>query len=174
MTITWTGFHGTDYNYINSIKKAGYNKSTDDNWLGEGVYFFQNFKPVTDGFKEALFWAKNVKKVDKWAVFKAKLKGYKIFDLWENEDHKKEFRELKNELYKKHVEFNKNPRFFKEVTVFIYIAQKKKDLQMLRVPVDGNSFGHYSYVVYRLQVQICVKDLACIENNRLIKVESKG
>ena len=52
MTDVVTGFHGTRLNHVESILRGGFILSKNDyDWLGDGVYFFQ------DGFQLAKHWS---------------------------------------------------------------------------------------------------------------------
>ncbi|MCP4110709.1 MAG: hypothetical protein GY749_35155 [Desulfobacteraceae bacterium] len=69
------GYHGTKSENINNIIKNGYVLSGKKEWFGEGVYFFEDLAPLTDGFTEAKSWMLYVKHVKYWAVFQTKIES---------------------------------------------------------------------------------------------------
>lgn len=55
--ITMTSYHGTCSNAVDNIEKYGLDpkqvKRRDDHWLGQGVYFFENYR-------KAQWWADSI------------------------------------------------------------------------------------------------------------------
>ncbi len=113
MTIQYNGFHGSDFDNIDSILSENFRESeNEDEWLGYGVYFFVD--GISDPQKNAMEWAKNQAynkgKVDydKFVVFKAEVVCGRVLDTT-NLDGLKVFNTLRDALIKKHDEcFQKN------------------------------------------------------------------
>ncbi len=168
MTYRCIGYHGTHSKNIDSILKNGYRLSGEKEWFGKGVYFFQDYFPITNGFKEAISWAIYVKGFRSIAIFKSLIISNKYFDLVENIEHKELFDKIRGDLLKLHKKSGKNIDDFKDCIVFEKLSEIS-DIDFIRAAVDaGRNFGYYSVVIRRFQVQICVKNLRCIKKNECI------
>ncbi|PNL50660.1 hypothetical protein CEP63_016255 [Proteus mirabilis] len=75
-------FHGTTQDAIPSIMNKGFKlSSSNEDWLGHGVYFF--IRGISNPLKNAAEWAKNKSKNKNTCVIKAtvKLNEFEILDL---------------------------------------------------------------------------------------------
>ncbi|QTA84499.1 hypothetical protein [Desulfonema magnum] len=167
------GYHGTDANNIDSIFNQGYKFSGKKEWFGEGIYFFEDMSPLTNGFTEARNWAIKVKHLKHWAVFQAEIETDLYIDLVFNDEHKKLFREIKEMLLGFHKKSGKNLKNFSDRAVFNLMAKEKK-AELIRAPVNAGKFGgYYSPIIEKFQIQICVKQPECIKKNVLYKTGGK-
>lgn len=113
MAIEYSGFHGSDFNNIESILEESFRKSDNkDEWLGYGVYFF--IDGISEPFENAKEWAKNQAfnqgkcSYDKYAVLKARVVCNSVLDTTQMEGLKA-FNILRSALIKKHDEcFQRN------------------------------------------------------------------
>jgi hypothetical protein len=161
-------YHGTNVKNIESIQKNGYNFSSDKEWLGKGIYFFETLKPIVDGVTEAISWVKYVKKERTWAVFEATIESDLYFDLVEDIEHKKIYDKIRNRALELFIKAGNRRKDFKER--IIYSKLEEREVDFIRVLVDASKHeGYYSYTVRRPQLQVCVKDKRCIKENTLYK-----
>lgn len=165
-----TCYHGTNAESADNISKIGYLKSDPSEWFGRGVYFFESYDILCDGFIEARDWAKNVKKFINWAIFEATIESDKYIDIAFNINHRKLYDRIKKTAITKHKEAGKNVRDFQEKTIFL--EMEKLNIDFIRVLVDSKkNLGYYSYTIRRPQLQVCVKNINVIINNELKKIE---
>lgn len=167
MHIDCEGFHGTTPDNANSIIKNGFEPSNEKAWFGAGIYFFGSVFSIIDGKEDAKFWVLNVKKQDKWAVIRARIESYKAFDMIMNEDHKKAFTRMREELFKLHLKAGKAPDHFKDRMVFIQI-ERSGSYEVIRAFVDPAKKLYLSYALPRVQIQICVKQADAIKSSEII------
>lgn len=163
------GYHGTDAKNVDSIRQNSYEPSDEKAWFGSGIYFFETFAPLTDGFEEAKAWAINVMKVEQWAVFKAQIESDHFLDLFNNMTHREMYNRIRAQLLMKHRQSRKDIATFRENVVFKEL-RKDDHFDVIRVPVDAARNEPYSYVIGRFQIQICVTRKSCIKSNTLLKI----
>lgn len=93
MSYEYIGYHGTDSESVSSILTEHFRpSSSDDDWLGSGVYFFIN--GINDPIKLASIWAKNqaycartrTYKYNKYSVLQAKTTFDKHLDVRKDKD----------------------------------------------------------------------------------------
>lgn len=163
------GFHGTEAKNIDNIQAHGYMPSLEDEWMGEGVYFFETMSSsFSDGFEEAQNWVIYVKKLSKWAVFKATIVTSKYIDLASKIEHRKMYDRIKEESLLLHEKAGNNVKEFNEN--IIYQAMGELSIDLIRAIVDAShEYRYHSYTVRRPQLQICVKNQDCIKKNVLVK-----
>jgi len=167
--VKFISYHGTASKNINNILENGYILSGKKEWFGEGIYFFEDLPPLTNGFAEAKSWAIYVKHSKQWAVFQAEIESNIFIDLLFDNEHKRLFKETRNLLLKLHKKSGKDLSQFSDRVVYSLIAREKK-VELIRAPVDAEKFyGYHSPSILRFQVQICVKKSECIKKNILYK-----
>lgn len=160
------GYHGTEIKNVDNILKNGYILSSNNEWLGSGVYFFESLKMFSNGFLEAKNWVLYVKKYKNWAVFKSKINSKKFIDLVNNIKHKEIYDKIRERMIKKHIESGFDKKDFKERVIYVNMGTLKIDF--IRSLVDAKKdFGYYSYTIRRPQIQICVKNIKVITENKL-------
>lgn len=165
-----TCYHGTKAESADNISKIGYWKSKPEEWFGSGVYFFESYETLSNGFIEARDWAKFVKKFKNWAIFEAVIESDKYIDIAFEFEHKIIYDEIKETVIKKHLESGKSISDFNENIIFH--EMEKLDIDFIRALVDSKKdLGYYSYIIRRPQLQICVKNNDVIISNELIKIE---
>ena len=97
-------YHGTDFKNIESIIKDGYVSSSEEEWFGRGVYFFETLNSVVDGAVEAENWMKYVKRQKEWAIFEASIVSDNYIDLLENVEHRLLYDQIRKEALNLHLE----------------------------------------------------------------------
>lgn len=113
MANEYYGFHGSDFDNVESILSENFRESINkDEWLGYGVYFFVD--TISDPLDNAKEWAKNQAfskgsyDYEKFAVFRAKIACDRVLDTTQAEGLKA-FNTLRNALIQKHDEcFQRN------------------------------------------------------------------
>ncbi len=171
-----TAYHGTPDENIESIEKAGLWTSGSNEWLGEGIYFFESLSPLTDGEKEAKDWVRNFWHRPNWAVFEAEIQSNCYIDLVNSRRKRRQFNVIRKEAIRVHSESHKNSNGFTENIIYIKmveaIEKKGFDIDFIRAFVDGATLSAYnSYTVRRPQVQVCVRRYQCIT---LLKLKSRS
>jgi len=159
----YTGYHGTSQAKADKIVENRFVISTKPNeWLGTGIYFFGSDGEI-DGQVEARCWARHVKQYSRWAVIKATLRAEKVLDLVCNVAHKKLYDILQRKCYEAHIRSGKDAATFSDYMIFNDIDENY-DFEIICAHTEGskNKFTYNSYVVRRLQIQICVKNEMCI------------
>ena len=155
------GFHGTNKESALRILSEGFIESSEKEWFGSGVYFFETLPKISNGFTEARHWAVNVKKFIDWAVLKASIHSDNVLDLVNSIPHKKIFDEIRYVCLDLHRKSGKAPSEFMELLIFTKL--ETMGFEVIRCLVDAmKDEGYYSYVVRRPQVQVCVKVKRCI------------
>ena len=162
------GYHGTKPENVDSILRNGYKMSKASSWFGVGIYFFGDLWPYFPGEREAIQWMLYVKNEDSWAVFVSEIESTNYFDMLGDISAREEFDEIKKELLKKHTQFGKDERYFKDNAVF-ELLENTKHFSVIRALVNARKSPHVGYVVSRPQVQICVKDISTIVSTKLTK-----
>lgn len=161
------GYHGTDFAVKDKIISDGYKFSDKNKWFGAGIYFFEDFLSLK-GETEAYNWAKNVKKIKNVAVFKAKIASKTYFDFIENDEHRKIFKEIRDELLAQHVASAYYRKKFDEFRVFSVLS-KYDEIEYIRMMVDASKYkGYWSPYIKHPQIQICVKKHNAIKENNII------
>ena len=158
------GYHGTHNDNVRSIINNGYYYSNENEWFGKGIYFFESQHPLTNGFIEARDWAIYVKNYKKWVVFKAKIESdkYHVLDI----NHKKLYDDVKSKLLELHKKSGKDIKIFDERIIF---KKLQENVDFIRAIVDSEKKLYISYLVRRIQIQICVKNADCVKKNVLYK-----
>lgn len=159
MTSYYIGYHGTSLTFASRLLEQRFTASSKENeWLGKGVYFFGSDGSI-DGQDEAKCWAKYVRKYSPWAVVEVELKADKVLDMVRNVQQRKLFDQVQEACFLAHVKSGKEPDEFSDYVVFNDI-DALFDFEMIIAYTDGakNKFDYNSYIVRRLQIQICVKN----------------
>jgi len=165
-----TCYHGTKAESADNISKAGYKKSNSCEWFGSGIYFFETYETICNGYIEARDWAKHVKGYNSWAVFKAVVESEKYIDIAFVHEHKMLYDRIKYKALENHKKSGQDVKDFNENIIFL--EMEKHDVDFIRALVDSKKdLGYYSYIVRRPQLQICVKNEETILSNDLIKVK---
>ncbi len=164
------GYHGTHANNIDRILKNGYKESSEKEWFGRGIYFFETLHPMVDGIEEAKSWAKYVKKHSKWAVFKATIESENYIDLLGSIVHRQMYDKIRETALQLHAEAGFDRTSFQERIIYNKLEEAKVDF--IRVLVDADKYqGYYSYTIRRPQLQVCVKNHEAIKKNELLESE---
>jgi hypothetical protein len=161
--MTLTAYHGTRLDRAEYILTDGYKNSKETEWMGKGVYFFPDFKHF-NGVKEAISWAKVVRRYRKWAILVSTIKGKTFLNLMHKKDKNLYF-QYTNIMIDKHLEAGKTIDEFDEYVVFKYIDQERPKLDFIIASIDTKKRyrGFKSNIIGRQQVQLCVKNTNCIK-----------
>lgn len=165
---TWQGYHGTNVAAANVIIKEGFIPSGKKEWIGSGIYFFGDLQPITSGIKEAINWARIVRKHRRWAVMSASIDNSNAFDLLSNEEHRAQFYEIETILKERHSQSGLPIRDFRQNSVFVAIAETN-NYYVVRAFCDSKKAVYFAPVAIRPQVQICVKNVAAIKSCNIYK-----
>ncbi len=169
MTSYYIGYHGTSLTSAKRLLEQGFTASSKENeWLGQGVYFFGSDGSV-DGQDEAKCWAKYVRKLYPWAVIKAEIYAEKPLDLVHNIKHRKLFNTLRDKCYQLHVKSGRDKNSFSDYIIFNF-ADKNYFFDAIIAYTEGskNKYPYDSYIIRRLQVQICVKNNDTIHHTCIV------
>lgn len=174
MSIKKIGFHGTGASVAKSIIKEGFKFSNDDNWFGEGVYFFCDINPITDGFVEARQWAQIVRKNSDWAILKSEIESNKVANLIDDIGLKVKFDKIREELLRIHKKSGMPSSSFSDKIVFKKIQEYGHFDYIIALVDAGRPQDYQTFYIRRLQAQLCVKTVTCIKTTSLIKTGKKN
>jgi hypothetical protein len=168
----YTGYHGTHINNEAPILKNGFNLSVSTekrkHFLGNGVYFFEDCCHH-NGLDEAKAFAKNVSNIAEIyiLVLKSELTPVEVLDLADNPDDIKKFDAIRDllRLKIKYSEKESN-KIIIDYDIFFLMDKtpEKYPYDLIRAQVDAAKMydNHFSYIIKRAQIQICVKKLSII------------
>lgn len=169
-----TGYHGTDCVSAESICEDQCFSISRGNthWLGDGVYFFVDIHDAT-------WWGQSSKKKNKEpAILKAEIYGKCILNFvssYMDQSQMDEMLKVVEEKIKKH---RKPETISKSGLAIALILKKRPNIDVVIAAFDENRRFKYGVhknkkdIIYRLQVQICVKKSSCISN--ICKYEEVG
>lgn len=158
------GYHKTLYIYVDSIKKDGFKPSNkDDDWLGLGVYFW-------DDIENAKWWRAGTGSVIKNCIIECELKCNMNQYANLNDEMEKFDTFCKN--YMKEIRKNKLPR-----PIFKNNNQKKKyfcDLYSIKnnLSILSYEFEHDIINTAGFKIGIKKRRQICVRNPKLIQILS--
>ncbi|MCD5406232.1 MAG: hypothetical protein LRZ99_00885 [Desulfotomaculum sp.] len=156
------GFHGTTVANAEKILQEGRFKisADEDEWLGEGVYFFEN------DIKQAYYWCVKERNYKSWAILKGDIKAEIIFDLTLT-DHWEEFLKILKEIEKRYKKRKDGtPRKLLNFVV-LNIIYKQKPYDVVRAVFDVSEAETPTFKrtnIKPVQIQLCVRNHDCIRN----------
>ncbi|ACV60977.1 hypothetical protein Dtox_0013 [Desulfofarcimen acetoxidans DSM 771] len=170
MAETFIGFHGTTAENAKEIIKTRYFKYSmdDEEWLGEGVYFFEK------DIKQAYYYCVKAKKYTNWTILKSKIVCNVFWDLTLT-DHVEEFQKIAK-LFKDRYHKRKDGRPRKLMNAVVFNAMYKlKPFDIIRAPFPVPK----GYVVQRtnivpIHIQLCVRNSECICKDSIEEVSYNG
>lgn len=155
------GYHGTSRTKADQIMKNGFTFSNENNWLGNGVYFWGDLDGYINGYELACWWVRCVKKISEGAVIKASISTDRLFDCVGNYNHRKMFHKVLERICrKKGCNADQNCLSM----AFLKLAE---NYDVLRFFTNGNKLSgvkEIDRIIMDLQIQICVKDEKTIVN----------
>lgn len=161
------GHHGTNQELAKSILINGFNKSHGEQWFGDGVYFFE------DDPLEAKDWAIKVKCfVRNWAVLRANIttEADRILDLNKKKAWR-QFIEIRETLTLGKQNTKYKDKVANDAFTIDYMCKKfekltgdRVDLVKCTLEVPGYEWTSSVTNLKRVQSQICVRNLKCIDN----------
>lgn len=149
------GYHGTNAQNANSIDTDWFSDSSESEWLGAGVYFFEEYPPVFNGFQDAEWWVTSVKKYPYWVIYKANIKSSNVLDLVSNQSDRNKYEAIGKRLFAKHCQAGKRKEDFSCHDIILQVSRK---VDVIRCIVDASKMNSKinSYIVGRPQIQLCV------------------
>ncbi|MBU5437774.1 hypothetical protein KQI42_07130 [Tissierella sp. MSJ-40] len=153
------GFHGTRREFADSILQSERFKISkdDEEWLGPGVYFFEN------DIKQAYYYCIKAKKFKSWAILRSDIQANIIMDLTDLETLER-FEEvaeaIKNRYYKR--SDGKPRKLLNSVVLNIIYKAEEYDLVRAVFPVPSTRCIPRTNIM-PMQVQLCVRNLQCIK-----------
>ncbi|WPX08550.1 hypothetical protein [Anaerocellum danielii] len=154
-----TGYHGTTRESAIKIlasKKFLISRGKKQ-WLGEGVYFFEN------DLKQAYNWCTKARKYRDWVIIKSRIEADTLLDLCDLETF--ELFEALVYKIKNRIDNKGNNKFrWRELHV-IDLMYRLCPFDVVRAayivpsskPISGTN-------IYPIQVQVCVKNIECIKS----------
>ncbi len=163
------GYHGTHIGNETNISNFGYKKSKEDEYLGKGVYFFEN-APFCDALEEAKCFCEFVKKykIEDIIVYQAIIESEKVLDLVDNIEHRKLFDRAKELVkLKLNLSTSANDNRLEDYRIFELIEKK---FEVIRAMIEAakKEKNFFTHIVRRPQIQICVKELSTITSNNIV------
>ena len=159
-------YHGTLKKNVESIQRDGFKISKGEHqWFGDGIYFFEALKTISDGFEEVKNWVIYVKHCKDWAVFEVCIESDNFIALVGCEDDKKLFKQIRKEAKELHDRSKRRNELFIEQLIY-HLLRCKLNIDFIRVLVNADKYGRFiseSYTNVHPQVQICVVNDDCIK-----------
>lgn len=166
MNYKCTGYHGTNSKCAQQILQSQlFRKSSDDEeWLGEGAYFFENDK------QQAVYYAKKAKKIIDYKVISVNIQTNSLLDLIDTETYEafQQFAYMLKDRYKKRKD--KKPRQLMN-SVVLNAMYKLKPYEVVRAafPVARTTVAPRTNI-QQMQVQVCVKEQKCISDIKEVAI----
>ncbi|MFD2368521.1 hypothetical protein ACFSO0_00615 [Brevibacillus sp. GCM10020057] len=162
MTSNYLGYHGTTRESADKIlSEQRFPFSVDDEeWLGDGVYFFENDR------KQAEYWCTKVRKYKAWTVLESQIEASKVIDLLDTET-REEFQKIAEKLKDRyHKRKDQKPR--KLINAVVLNAMYKiAPYDMVRAAfVIPRGHTVYRTNIEPIHIQLCVRNHSCIKTIR--------
>lgn len=163
MILSYVGYHGCDKESGKEVLRSKFLPSEGDRqWLGDGVYFFEN-DPVP-----AEWWAEQRKKFKEWMVLRSiiEVDVTAILDLL-RQDHYKQYQEVLGEITKNARMYGVDPSEAKDGAALNFLCRKvSPHLRVIRAAFfwesDFTVNGHSR--IRKSHIQLAVRDTGCIVN----------
>lgn len=153
------GYHGTSKDDAVLIKVGKFfrlsTKSTE--WLGDGIYFFENDK------LEALQWAKYYKKANMPVVIESEISSQKLLDMCEQKNQKF-IAKLIEELANKYKDEDREPEILDAKVINMVCAEVGYDVVRGIFEFQSKIFKSIEGFTRfkRYHIQLCVRNNDCI------------
>ena len=161
-----TCYHGTHQRNELSISKTGFRSSAENEYLGAGIYFFEEAE-FSNALEEAICFCRNVRYLEKKdiIVFRASVESEKVLDLVSNVEHRKLF-DLAKQKIRLVLKFSQSVDSKVEDYRIFNLIDREKSFEVIRALIEAakEQQDHRSYVVRRPQIQICVKEPSTIKS----------
>lgn len=164
MAKEYIGYHGTSPQNAQSIlKNKEFKISNKENeWLGPGVYFFE------DDIYQAINFCRKARKMKEFIVLKSLLKGNIIIDLVNTENYRW-FMKIHEKIKNKNK--YKNKKLLNSIVLNIMYQLKPYDIVRCIFEVPKTDYL-YKTNIRPYQIQLCVRNKKCIKN--IEEVECNG
>ena len=175
-------YHGTLKKYWDYIEKDGYKFSTrDDNWLGKGVYFYDELYKATNWSKNKIKY--NKESLKELAVIKNNISVLRkhILDLTDYECRKKYNRCLisceKIIKISSKEKLSEEKRLAKKRCAFFDLISEDNDFYLIIAELQLHSDDQLNQILRGMgisvnnEVQYCLKKTSCIISKQLLKPE---
>lgn len=174
----YIGYHGTELKIVHNILEQGFLFSDNKKeWLGRGVYFFE------EHVRHAVDWCEKARKYKSYAILLVDISAseYEQLDLTNRDDYDK-FAEVKNYLVDRVKNDNENifgiirNKRINDGIIIDYLVKKEK-IKLVRqayvIPPFEERFNDgltkYKQVnVVPTFLMLCVKHMDCIDNSSII------
>lgn len=156
---SYVGYHGTSKEsakYI--VKEKTFPVSMDEEeWLGKGVYFFENDK------LQAIDWCTKARKYSEWAVIRSNLEVCTVVDLIDKGTYNR-FKEIAIKMEKRYkTKKDKSPRkLINSVVLEAMYKIEKYDMVRAAFPVPSEKPADRTNIC-AMQIQLCVRNRNCIK-----------
>lgn len=149
------GYHGTEKEKADVIiaSKKFIESNSGKDWLGKGVYFFE------DDIQQAINFVSKARKVESYKIIKANIKSNKWLDLIKVENYS-ELQVIAEELEKRNLSILKKYKLNNAVIIdFMYKIEK---FDVVSAVFEYNNKRIKNSNIMPMQIQICVKNMDCI------------
>lgn len=157
-----TGYHGTDsVSGDKIVQSQKFLKSCDEEeWLGDGAYFFENDK------KQAVYFITKAKKINNYKIISANIQTNKLLDLIDSETYEnfEKFAKMLRSKYLK-TKDNKPRRLMNSVILNTMYRLEPYDVVrgVFKVPMTQMAPRTN---IQPMQIQVCVREQKCISDIR--------
>lgn len=162
------GYHGTTREAAKEIIKLNrYKISCDDeDWLGKGVYFFQ------DDIKQAYYWCVKARKYKQWRILKSDIEAKKVINLDDTQTRER-FEKIARKLQYRYMKRsdNKPRKLINSVVIEVMYRADPFDV-IKKVYTIPNTHPVYRTNIAPMHIQLCVRNLNCIKT--IEQVEYNG
>lgn len=162
------GYHGTSKKCAHSIiNEKHYKLSTSENeWLGIGIYFFENDKHQAYMFSKYKDRSRTgqCKEHEDIAVLQTVIKSESFLDLITDQGREK------LECARKKINDEYSSKYNCDENKLIDFLVKIQPFDFVKAVYIVPRTGHWAYRFCRAQIQVCVKDDNCILKNTIKEV----
>lgn len=156
----YIGYHGTSKEAATSILNSKCFKisNDDEEWLGEGVYFFED-DPI-----QAVDWCTKVNRFSEWSVLKSDLEAEKVINMLDRKTYT-QFKELSKLVKGKYnTRKDRKPRKLINSVIFNMMYNiEKYDMVRAAFQIPSAECADRSNIL-PMQIQLCVRNRECIKS----------
>ncbi|OAA91284.1 hypothetical protein [Clostridium ljungdahlii] len=164
------GYHGTETEKAKSILKSrSFNTSHgEEEWLGIGVYFFQ------DDMKQAINFCTKARKYKNWSVLKATISAERVIDLIDINTFDK-FQAYATELKSRFLKLKNGKKRQLMNSVILDVMYKLNPYDVVRAAFPIPKVGYAPRTnIQPMEIQLSVRNRNCIDRYSIKEVENDG
>lgn len=152
------GYHGTTKLAAELIIKSNefFVSDNSEDWLGKGVYFFE------DDINQAINFISKARKVKDYKIIKAKIKSDRWIDLVKNENYLYLLK-IADEIKKRNIPSLKGYKLVNAVVIDFMHQIEEFDIISATFEIEKSSRCSGMNIM-PMQIQICVKNTNCISD----------